>query len=68
MKIDYFTINLVSYFRQLWQPNLLFEDQFQSEAQNTRQWSELSVLMQSDPLEDDITRVREGDTLMITIM
>ena len=55
----YFLTN-TSGFPQLWQPNLLFEDQYQSEARNERLWSDFLVIMESGPLADDITRVREG--------
>lgn len=45
---------------QLWRPNLLFEDQYHSEAESVVQWTEFSVIMESGPLADDISRVREG--------
>ncbi|KAF2363426.1 Low-density lipoprotein (LDL) receptor class A repeat [Trinorchestia longiramus] len=46
---------------ELWQPNLLFEDEYHSEATLELLTSNFQVVMESEPLADDITRVREDE-------
>ncbi|MPC50328.1 hypothetical protein E2C01_044156 [Portunus trituberculatus] len=45
----------------IWRPDLLFQDVVGTEAVTVLQWETFVAVMESKPLPDDITRVREGE-------
>ncbi|XP_068246228.1 uncharacterized protein [Palaemon carinicauda] len=55
------TLNVVRRGEQIWQPDFLFEDYTGSEADTILRWQTFVAVMQSGPLPDDVTRVREDE-------
>ena len=54
------TLNFI-HEENIWRPELLFQDVMGTEAVNELQWETFVAVMESMPLPDDITRVREGE-------
>ena len=58
------TLNIIQDKEAMWRPQLVFTEKGGSEVENLKQWEQFRVVMQSKPLRDDITRVREGNCLV----
>ena len=54
------TMNVIHNGDEIWQPELIFEDIYGSEADSTVLWQTFNAVMQSGPLDDDIFNVKEG--------
>ncbi|KAK7085404.1 hypothetical protein SK128_011916, partial [Halocaridina rubra] len=55
------TLNVIQDGNAIWQPEFLFEDFTGSEADVIKRWQTFVAVMQSGPLPDDITRVKEDE-------
>ncbi|XP_063871034.1 uncharacterized protein LOC135106185 [Scylla paramamosain] len=54
------TLNVI-HEENIWRPDLLFQDVMGTEAMSKLQWETFVSVMESTPLPDDITRVREDE-------
>ena len=54
------SMNVIHVGDSIWQPSYQMEDASGSETKNTLHWETFSAVMESGPLDDDITRSKEG--------
>ncbi|KAK7072231.1 hypothetical protein SK128_020363 [Halocaridina rubra] len=55
------TLNVIQNGKSIWQPEFLFEDYTGSQADTIKRWESFVAVLQSGPLADDITRVKEDE-------
>lgn len=54
------TLNVIHDDELIWRPEVIFEDWTMTEADTKLHWQTFVAVMESGPLPDDVTRVREG--------
>ena len=55
------SMNVIHLGDKVWQPSYQMEDASGSETKRTLHWETFMAVMESGPLEDDITRSKEGN-------
>ncbi|XP_042864267.1 glycine receptor subunit beta-like [Penaeus japonicus] len=55
------TLNVIHDDELIWRPEVIFEDSTMTEADTRLHWQTFVAVMESGPLPDDVTRVREDE-------